>query len=668
MNISRILGIALITIGTFAGFKFATAVYGSWSDYSTVRTLHWASEANRDWSEGTVALSLERSVTQVALSLDEPIPSNLRALIDQQRALAKQMLTAAVTVVEENSSAEDAKAFAGSARSAFADIEKLRTRFDALLAKPGSERNAKDAKELPYALKNKISDMKLAGIYLNKPNQASSDISQGITNVVDRAWEVREYGGRVRTYYAIAVLTNTTIPYDLQSQLRADANRAMGAWTSVVRTIETVDMPASIVEQARIGSQLYFRDYSALTDSMQAASDAAKGGTPTYPVDFPTFFKRSNEALDHMSSMSNLAGQELMQYWQNRQQWALTGLATNLVMFVGLIGTLIYVMRLLNARLATRLERTTDALQQLSNGYLDVQIDRRDNDLEEVDRLLSALEVFRDGMRETEKLRESLQGVLSNALKSAESVASVSHSLQSSSTSLSNGARSQAASAQEASAAVEEIGGNIRQSADNASQTEKIASQAADKAQKSGDAVRSAVEAMQTIAEQIKIVQEISRQTDLLALNAAVEAARAGEHGKGFAVVAAEVRKLAERSQSSAGDISELSGRTMEAAQTAGKMLDELVPDIQRTADLVEEISAATREQNIGAEQISQAIMSLEKVIQDTASTSTEAKERAEDLSMQAEELRQTIAAFNDGEGDGQTRAPRHGSGKSIAA
>ena len=664
MKISRILAIALLTIGTFAGFKFAAALFASWNDFQQVRSMHVSSEANADWSAGTVALSLERSVTQVALSLDDPIPANLRGLIDQQRALASKLFESAITAVEDGTQTEATAAFLSAARESFSDIDKLRNQFDSLLSKPGAERPKKEAKQLPFELKNVIAGMKSSGVLLTPPNDVSSDVSTALSAVLDRGWEVREYGGRARTYYAIATLNNRTVPTELLALIQADSDRAHNAHVYLTKTVVNAKVPNVIVDQVEIGSKLYFQDYVALVANLQAASEAAAGGTPSYPVGFPEFFDRSNEALDHYANLSNLAGQELLVYWKGRERAALLGLAFNGLLMVGLIGAVLYLLRLLNNRLVSRLERTTDALQKLSSGQLEVQIDRRTNDLEEVDRLLSALEVFRDGMRQTESLRGSLQGVLSNALKSAESVANVSSSLQSSSNRLSNGATSQAASAQQASAAVEEIGGNIRQSADNASQTEKIANQAADKAQKSGEAVRSAVEAMQTIAEQIKVVQEISRQTDLLALNAAVEAARAGEHGKGFAVVAAEVRKLAERSQSSAGDISELSSRTMEAAQTAGKMLEELVPDIQRTADLVQEISASTREQNVGAEQISQAISALEKVIQETASTSSEAKERAEDLSMQAEELRQTIAAFdNGGRGSGSTNT---GSGSAV--
>ncbi|EJT04084.1 methyl-accepting chemotaxis protein [Rhizobium sp. CCGE 510] len=241
---------------------------------------------------------------------------------------------------------------------------------------------------------------------------------------------------------------------------------------------------------------------------------------------------------------------------------------------------------------------------------------------------------------------ERLRGVVADALSAAENVSSGSQQLSASSEQVSQGATEQAASAEEASASMEQMAANIKQNADNAAQTEKIARQSAKDAEMSGEAVTRAVDAMRTIAQKIGIVQEIARQTDLLALNAAVEAARAGEHGKGFAVVASEVRKLAERSQSAAAEISSMSSDTVKAAADAGDMLGRLVPDIRKTAELVSEISAACREQDIGASQINEAIQQLDKVTQQNAGASEQMSATSEELASQAEELQASIAFF----------------------
>ena len=254
---------------------------------------------------------------------------------------------------------------------------------------------------------------------------------------------------------------------------------------------------------------------------------------------------------------------------------------------------------------------------------------------------------------------ERLRGVVADALSAADNVSSGSQELSATSEQMSQGATEQAAAAEQASASMEEMAANIKQNADNAAQTEKISRQSSRDAEASGEAVNRAVDAMRTIADKIGIVQEIARQTDLLALNAAVEAARAGEHGKGFAVVASEVRKLAERSQTAAAEISAVSGDTVKAAQEAGEMLQRLVPDIRKTAELVSEISAACREQDVGASQINEAIQQFDKVTQQNAGASEEMSATSEELAAQAEELQASIAFFRtDSAGGRSGRAP----------
>ncbi|MBF0448395.1 MAG: MCP four helix bundle domain-containing protein [Magnetococcales bacterium] len=239
-----------------------------------------------------------------------------------------------------------------------------------------------------------------------------------------------------------------------------------------------------------------------------------------------------------------------------------------------------------------------------------------------------------------------LRDIVGRVNISAQNVASGSQELSDSAQNLSQGATEQAASIEETSSAMEEMTSNIQQNTDNSRTTESLSKKASQDAEESGKAVSKAMIAMKEIAEKITVIEEIARQTNLLALNAAIEAARAGEHGKGFAVVAAEVRKLAERSQAAAGEIGGLSSSSVEIAEKAGNMLNQLVPDIQKTADLVQEISAGSQEQNAGAGQINMAIQQLDQVIQQNAGAAEEMAATSEELSAQADELKIAMSFF----------------------
>ena len=303
----------------------------------------------------------------------------------------------------------------------------------------------------------------------------------------------------------------------------------------------------------------------------------------------------------------------------------------------------------LNA-LVTAMNDITAAAEEVANGNLTVEL----HDRSAQDKLMQALAAMVGGLTRTVS---DIRGI-------AGEVAAASQSISTASIQVSKGASAQAAAAEEASSSMEEMVSNIKQNADNASQTDKIANKSAKDAQESGKSVLEAVSAMKEIANKISIIEEIARQTNLLALNAAIEAARAGEHGKGFAVVAAEVRKLAERSQKAAAEINQLSSTTLRVSEKSGEMLDKLVPDIQRTAELVQEISAASKEQDTGAEQINKALQQLEKVIQQNASASEEMASTTEELTGQSDQLVSALGFFHTGDENGGGR--KNGGAKAV--
>jgi methyl-accepting chemotaxis protein len=321
---------------------------------------------------------------------------------------------------------------------------------------------------------------------------------------------------------------------------------------------------------------------------------------------------------------------------------------SSLAMMIGLaigVGILIAFLGIVITRAITA--ATGDALQ-FANGIAsgDLTHDLAVNGSDELAELAGALN----------KMKGNLSSLVGDVRSIAGEVASASQAISSTSVEVSKGATSQATAAEEASASMEEMVSTIKQNADNAQQTDKIAHKSAGDAKVSGQSVIDAITAMKEIASKISIIEEIARQTNLLALNAAIEAARAGEHGKGFAVVAAEVRKLAERSQKAAAEINQLSGKTVEISTQAGAMLEKLVPDIQRTAELVQEISAASKEQDTGAEQINQALVQLEKIIQQNAAASEEMAATTEQLSSQSEQLVSVLGFFRTADGEGRTQ------------
>ena len=285
-------------------------------------------------------------------------------------------------------------------------------------------------------------------------------------------------------------------------------------------------------------------------------------------------------------------------------------------------------------RIIISINSVIKAMGQVASGDLTTVVDINQSD---------EIGMMADSLRE---MIDRLNNIVKSIDTSAANVTSGSGEISGSAQQLSQGVSEQAVNTEEVSSLIEEIVSTIEQNSENAAQTEKIANQLAGDANKSGESVDRTVSAMKKIAEKISIVEEISRQTNLLALNAAIEAARAGEHGKGFAVVASEVRKLAEHSGNAAGEISELSYTSVKVAEQMGELLTSLVPDIRKTAKLVQEISASSSEQKAGIEQINRSINQLNSIIQQNASSSEELAATSEEMSSQAVSLKEQVSFF----------------------
>ncbi|MFW5739622.1 MAG: methyl-accepting chemotaxis protein [Myxococcota bacterium] len=300
---------------------------------------------------------------------------------------------------------------------------------------------------------------------------------------------------------------------------------------------------------------------------------------------------------------------------------------------VGLLFAVLFALWLIRG-ITRPLEEGVRVAEAMADGDLSMELHVPGTD--ETGRLLHAMNAMVGQLRQ----------VVGEVKSAAGNVASGSQQLNATAEQMSTGATEQAASTEEVSSTVEQMTATIAQTADGASQTERIALEAARDAEAGGKSVANTVQAMKEITGRIAVIDDIARQTNLLALNAAIEAARAGSHGKGFAVVAAEVRRLAERSQTAAVEIADMSTKSVAVAEEAGRMLSRIVPSIQKTADLVGEISSAAREQKVGVDQIAKSIQQVDGLVQQSASSAEETAATAEELASQSEMLVSTIGFF----------------------
>lgn len=310
-----------------------------------------------------------------------------------------------------------------------------------------------------------------------------------------------------------------------------------------------------------------------------------------------------------------------------------------LILYTSIIAVLLAILiAWLMARSLTKLlggEPTyaAEIMNRIANGDLSMEVEVRKNDTSS---MLFAVK----------QMVLKLQQVVGEVNSSAEALAGASEEVSATAQSLSQSSSEQAAGVEETSATLEQANASVTQNTENAKLTDSMASKAATDAVEGGEAVKATVAAMKQIAQKISIIDDIAYQTNLLALNAAIEAARAGEHGKGFAVVATEVRKLAERSQVAAQEISDVASSSVQLSERAGQLLDVMVPNIQKTSELVQEISAASQEQSTGISQINMALSQLSQATQQNASSSEELAATSEEMSAQAEQLQNAMSFF----------------------
>ncbi|CAK0757666.1 methyl-accepting chemotaxis protein [uncultured Gammaproteobacteria bacterium] len=491
-----------------------------------------------------------------------------------------------------------------------------------------------------------------------------------IASTVQTAWLMRDQSGRRVTVLTQALTNRVPLNAAALRQMDKLDGRIEEIWQRLTVIAEAADCPQPLRDAVAKVSTEFLEPFAALRTRLLQSG----GSSGNYDLDVGEWRRLTQTMLQTIMNIRDVAVSEARQLSETKHDRAVTEVSITAGLLFLVLLTLAVVAIGIRSRVTIPLLALTEVVGQLAQGSRNAPVPYT-NQRDEIGRMARAMQTLVDNIAaNTFAAREIAQGnmavqirllsesdtlgialktmvqklsqIVGESIMAAQTVSSKATQLSATAQKLSVGATDQASASRDSANSIDRMATSIKRTAANAAQCERIAAQSAKDAKHSGEAVVRAVEAMQTIAEKISIVEDIAHQTDLLALNAAVEAARAGEHGKGFAVVASEVRKLAERSQIAAIEIGTLSTDTLNFTQQAGNMLERLFPDIEKTANLIQEISGACREQDSGAAEINKAIQQLDKVIQQNAAASVEMSSTSEQLSTQADHLQYIISYF----------------------
>lgn len=491
-----------------------------------------------------------------------------------------------------------------------------------------------------------------------------------IASTVQIAWLMRDQSGRRVTVLTQALTNRTPLNAAALRQMDRLDGRIEEIWERLNVITEATDCPLRLRNAVAKVRVEFVEPFAALRTSLLQSG----GSSGNYDMGVDEWRRLTQPMLQTIMNIRDMAVAEASQLAETKHDRAVTEVLITAGLLLLVLLPLAVVATGIRSRVTVPLLALTEVVGQLAQGSRNAPVPYT-NQRDEIGRMARAMQTLVENiaantfaaheiaqgnmavqirlLSESDTLGialktmvERLSKIVGESIVAAQTVSSKATQLSSTAQKLSIGATDQASASRDSANSIDRMAASIKRTAANAAQCERIAAQSAKDAKNSSEAVVRAVHAMQIIAEKITIVEDIAHQTDLLALNAAVEAARAGEHGKGFAVVASEVRKLSERSQVAAIEISTLSNDTLNFTQQAGNMLERLFPDIEKTANLIQEISGTCRDQDSGAVEINNAIQQLDTVIQQNAATSVEMSATSEQLSTQADHLQRIISYF----------------------
>lgn len=681
MKIARLLLITFFILGGFAVAKSGVAVIDAHRQLVIDRQLAIAAQARSDWYEGTVAMSFERSVMQVALSLEDPIPPAFMALINEQRAQSDALLEGALDAISTLQTFDNAPRFLAEVTEARAGIDALREEADRTLNVPASQRDAALARALPYELKALIERLYATASLLVLADGASRTEEMKLSRIQALAWEVREYGGRARTFYAIASLKGVPIPLRDFGEAQIDTSRAEAAWNQLRLATDAYPIPASLMADIEQADTLFAQEYLTALDRMNRAMEEMRSGQRVeIPFSFDAFFALSNAGLDSVAALAPAAGEHIQLYWAEAlresrlsRMWSAIGM----LLLALLIAATLWIM---HRKVIRPIEAATTALTHIANGDIDRQFRQTQRNLDEMKIMWDALEKLAFSLRATRereaadrlaeiKAKEGIMGELTVAFskmskgdltheiktdygegyralvadfnttvqKLREAIAAVAHNssaltnrseaVSSAILDLSSRTEKQTKMVAETAARLNELLNVLRKTKENMRQSSHTATDAAERSVNGSSVVRRAIGTMDLIKSTSakingfsSVIDDIAFQTGILSLNAGVEAARAGKAGKGFAIVAQEVRGLANRASASAQQIKEL-------VDESEKIISNGVEEVSRTGASLGEITKLVKTVRENVQGVDEAAQVQTEMIEHIGATMSEIDE-----------------------------------------
>jgi methyl-accepting chemotaxis protein len=687
------MSIKSIAVGCCAAIAFTTvvcsgfAISQAWEKREGGLTLKESVAVGDKLYDATTKLSLERSLTQVGLNLPTAMPPSLAGMLSEQRSKAKTAFDELRTLANASDRLGYRDHFMQSLDTHLGTIDQLRASADPAITVDAASRDAQTVISVPAGIKATVEAIRGLDSDLMPDDAVAPSSVVNLQTIQRLAWEIREFGGRERTYLAIATATGAPIPQNDIGSAAAYSVRARAAFEEIKVRMAHPSIPDDLKQAVTTMEASYFGTYDQTRNSLFASA-----ATGTYNMDLTAFFGESSAALGTAEQVVLIAGKDL-----EKEADKVASAATGMLMFSliqALISLLVvaFLTWFLTRRVANRIDAISDEMRSLADGNLEGNIDRfAAND--EIGKMALALKVFQENAREVKVLEarqaeqrvqtESEKRLSMNALADSleqsvgqvvEIVASAAAELEATSETLARTARetsahsnavaqsanTSSANVQTVASASEEMSASISEIAQQVSTAADIARQAEAKAASTNETVHALSRAAEKIGKVVLLISDIASQTNLLALNATIEAARAGEAGKGFAVVASEVKSLAEQTARATDEISAQINEVQAATNEAVTAIDGISTTIGEINHISTAISAAVEEQMAavseitrntadvaaGTAEVTQSIGLVQEGSAETGAASEQSLAAARELGQQAERLRSEVSGF----------------------